>query len=334
MMMTRRSLLAATVFGAVSVVAAVPSACAEGAKINFQLAWLPNAAAAGEIVALKNGYFDQKGLQVTILSGGPGTNAVQEILAGTATVAHGYAPQLMYAANKGLPIKSFAASFQKAPLTFYSLGEANIKSIEDWKGKVIGISPGAEPQVHAILNHAGLEMSDVTLVQAQTPALMQGQVDAVASWPTNVSDIVPIISHPGGYNTQSIWDNGLQFQSNYYMANQETLRKDRKMLVNFLEAVDLGWKYAAEHPTDTIEMVASMAEGLDKKKELASLEAILSGGYIYNEETLEHGFGNIDSDRWRRTLELYQKIGEIGPGVTVDSVFDDRVLKAADRTKR
>lgn len=335
-MISRRRLLSLTSAAAVATIAAVSqmsSAEATDKVVKFQLAWLPNAAAAGEIVALEKGFFKDKGLDVEILPGGPSTNTVQETLAGVATIAHAYAPQIMYAADKGLPIKSFGASFQVAPLTFYSLGETGVESVADWKGKRIGASQTGLPQVKALLDHSGLSIDDITFVQAQIPALMQGQVDVVASWPTNLATLEPITSHPGGYNTQSIWDNGLQFQSNYYIATTETIENDSATLAAFLEAVDMGWSYVADHPEEAIEIVTATAEGLRPEAEMAALKVTLDGGYIYNEDTVEHGFANVDKDRWQRTLDLYAKIGEIGE-LKTDDVFDSSILDQTELTKR
>ncbi len=335
-MISRRRLLSLTSAAAVATIAAVshisPAEAAD-TVVKFQLAWLPNAAAAGEIVALEKGFFKDKGLDVEILPGGPSTNTVQETLAGVATIAHAYAPQIMYAADKGLPIKSFGASFQVAPLTFYSLGETGVESVADWKGKRIGASQTGLPQVKALLDHSGLSIDDVTFVQAQIPALMQGQVDVVASWPTNLATLEPIANHPGGYNTQSIWDNGLQFQSNYYIATTETIENDSATLAAFLEAVDMGWSYVADHPEEAIEIVTATAEGLRPEAEMAALKVTLDGGYIYNEDTVEYGFANVDKDRWQRTLDLYAKIGEIGE-LKTDDVFDSSILDQTELTKR
>ncbi|GAA4111062.1 ABC transporter substrate-binding protein [Aminobacter aganoensis] len=334
-MISRRSLLAAaSIMPLASLgLGGVVPAHAQQKQVKLQLAWLYNAASAGEIVALKKGYFTEKGLDVEILPGGPNSNTVQEALSGVAQIATTYAPEIMYGANQGLPIKTFGAAFQKAPLTFYSLGEANIKTVADWKGKRIGAGQGATAQVKAVLDHSGLKFEDITFIQAQIPGLLQDQVDVVASWPTNVAQNAPVLQHAGGYNTQSIWDNGLQFQSNYYIARTDLIESDSDMLAKFLEACDKGWAYAADNPEEAIDMVASMSSAIEKDKELASLKVIVAD-FIYTDETREHGFANISKDRWNATLQTYARIGEIKPELTADDVFDDRVLVAAQRTKR
>jgi NitT/TauT family transport system substrate-binding protein len=334
-MLTRRNFLGATALftGLALTAIGADGALAGETKVKVQLAWLPNASNAGEIIAVQNGLFEKRGLEVELLPGGPGANPVQEVVSGSVDISVAYAPQIMYAANNELPIISFAASFQKAPLSFFSLGEANIKSIRDWAGKRIGASQSAIPQVKAILAYNDLKFEDITFVQALVPALMQDQVDVVATWPTNVAQNEPILTHPGGYNIQTIWDNGLQFQSNYFIVSKGTLEDRADMLAKFLEAVDEGWSFAADHPKEAIDVIVEAYPALDAQKELDALKVSLAD-YIYTDETKADGFGNISAQRWQETLDTYASIGEISPELTASDVFDDRILKMTDRTKR
>lgn len=332
-MVTRRLLLAA--MATTAIAASLPvSAYAENRKISLQLAWLPDNGTAGEFTALEKGYFAEKGLDVVILAGGPGANPVQETLSGVAEISIAYAPALMYAADKSLPIKTFAAALQVAPLSFYTLGEAGIESVADWKGKRVAAAQSAAAQIKALLHHAGLEWEDVEFLTGQIPALLVGQTDVVAAWPTNLTELAPLFAHPGGYNMQRIFDNGLEFQSNYYIAKTETIANDADMLAAFLEAVDMGWNYAADHPEEAISFVAKHNQALNQADEVAALKTALEGGFIYNGDTAELGFGNIDSERWQRTLDLYAEIGEVRADLTAEDVFDGSILELADRTKR
>lgn len=302
-------------------------------KVRLQLSWFVTAAAAGEVVAQKKGFFADKGLEVEIAPGGPNVNSVQDVVGGQSEISVAYAPQIMAAANNRLPIKCFAASYQKAPLTFFSLGEANIESVADWKGKRIGASQSAVPQIKALLAASGLEFEDITMVQAQVPALLQDQVDVVAAWPTNVGQIKAVVDHPSGYNAQSIWDNGLQFQSNYYIATQDTLESGRDMLVGFLEACDAGWVYAADNAEEATDMLLAVAPALDRELTLQSLQLAVRD-YIFTEETQAHGFGNVSAERWDQTLSTYKALGEIRQDVQVADLFDPSILENSNRTKR
>ncbi len=332
-MQTRRTLL--TGLTACCTTAAIwgTSISAQSEPLSVQLSWLVDAGSIGEVVALEKGYFADRGLDVELLPGGPTANAIQELLGGTVDIAVGYAPQIMYAANNKLPIISFAATFQKAPLTYYSLGEKNIKSIKDWKGMRIGSAQSAVPQIIAILDHNGLKFEDITFVQAQVPALLQDQVDVVGAWPTNTAALEPVVTNPGGFNAQSIWDNGLQFQSNYLIATKPTLDEKADLLAAYVEGVDAGWSFAADNPDQAIDILVNYAPALDPEKQRAALDVMISE-YIYTDETKEFGFGNVSSDRWQQTLDTYIAIGEIDSSMTHADVFDSRILDSVETTKR
>lgn len=301
--------------------------------LTLQLSWFVNSAAAGEIVALERGYFKEAGLNVTIVPGGPTANVIQDVVGGQADVAVGYAPQIMYAASNGLPIKSFAAAFQRAPLTFYSFADKNITSIKDWKGLRIGVAQSAIPQLKAILQHNNMAFEDIVFVQSLTEGLLLDQVDVVAGWPTNIGQVEPITSHERGYNTQSIWDNGLQFQSNYYIANTQLIEDKPEILVSFLQAVDRGWAYVADNREEATDILLETAPALDGEQTLKSLDITIAD-FIYNSDTRENGFGYISEGGWLQTLEVYKSLGEIRDDLTVDAVFTNAVLEAAETTKR
>lgn len=330
--MKRRFFLSIAGAGAAAALTSMP-AFAETTKITLQLPWLMNSGFAGEILAVEKGYFAEHGLEVELLPGGPGTNPVQELLGGTADIVIGYGPQIMYAANRQLPLISFGAAFQQAPLEFFSLGEKGIESVADWKGMRVGASQDAEPQVKAMLAHAGLSFDDITFVQAQVPGLLQDQVDLVAAWGTNVSQIAPIVAHPGGYNAQSVWDNGLKLQSNYYITRKDTMADRKDMLVAFMEAVDEGWAFAADHPEEATDILVSVVPALDHDNELATLK-VITAQYIYTPATQEHGFGHVSSQNWEDMLATYAGLSEISDSIEVSDLFDPSILDAAERTHR
>ena len=332
-MMFRHSLFGGIAATAAAAAFVASATVARSEPFTVQLSWLVDAGSTGEIVALQKGYFTDRGLEVELMPGGPTANAIQELLGGTADIAIGYAPQIMYAANNNLPIISFAATFQRAPLTFFSLGEKNIMSIKDWKGMRVGAPQSAVPQIIAILDYNGLKFEDITFVQGTVPALMQDQVDVVGTWPTNKAALAPVTAHPGGYNSQSIWDNGLQFQSNYLIATKDTLDSKADQLAAYLEAVDAGWSYAADNPGEAIDIIVAYAPALSAEKERSALDVMLAE-YIYTDETMEFGFANVSSERWQRTLDTYIAIGEIDPSMTSADVFDGRILDAVETTKR
>ncbi len=329
-MITKQTIIAAATALGMSF---TTTTAAHAKDLTLQLAWLPDASSAGEIIALENGFFEEVGLNVTILPGGPAANPIQELMGGAADVVIAYAPQIMYSANKGLPLASFGASFQRAPLTFYSLGEKDIKSVADWKGMRVGAPPSATPQIAVLLDNVGLKLDDITRVQAGTPALMQDQVDIVGGWPTNLAQIAPILEHSGGYNSQSIWDNGLQFQSNYYVAQKDALANDPETFEAFLKAVDKAWAWVADNQDESVELMIAFAPALQANREGPALKIIIDE-FVYTDETANMGFGNVSAERWQQALDRYAKLGEISAELKAADIHDGSILEAVERTKR
>ena len=145
--------------------------------------------------------------------------------------------------------------------------------------------------------------------------------------------MAPIRALPDCCNSQAIYDNGLPLQSNFYMVRKETLENDQEMLVSFFEAVQKGWEFATDNPEKTIEILIDYLPALKVDEQLNSLTATTSG-YMYSDDTAKFGWGHISKERWQEVIDVYVSIGELKSSLSADDMFNDSILKAANRTKR
>ena len=131
--LSRRRLLqyGATLGGA----AAIPSfitveALAAGkAKVNMQLGWLASNGIMGEVVAKRMGIYAEEGIELEVTPGGPGVDGVASVAAGRAQSGQlSSSPSLMLARSAGIPVKAFAAGYQKHPFTYFSLANNPIRT--------------------------------------------------------------------------------------------------------------------------------------------------------------------------------------------------------------
>ncbi|GAA0851762.1 ABC transporter substrate-binding protein [Streptosporangium amethystogenes subsp. fukuiense] len=297
-------------------------------NLSLQLAWLANVQSAGEIAADKLGYFKEVGLTVATRPGGPNANPIPLVAGGNSLVGITYAPALMLARSQDIPVRCFGAAMQKAPLAYFSLKSSGITSVSQYKGKKIGVQVGGEPLLSALLRKNGLDLSDVELVKvgADTTPLITGQVDLFAAWVLNLQQLAP--AKEKGLNHQTLWDNGVRIQSNYYIATEETLTNRRDELVAFLEAVSKGWAYAIDNPQQAVDMVAETAPGLQKKHELEEIKTLLPG-FLYGPQTQQHGWGWMDKALWESALSEYQQLGVLKKPVSVDEIATWEVLNGA-----
>jgi len=137
-------------FGSFVVAAAVAlSACSpakdDGAKpgngrtaIRFATDWKAEAEQGGFYEALAEGEYARRGLDVTILQGGPGSNVPQLLTAGSADMGVGSnAFIVMNLAQQKVPLKAVAAVFQKDPQVLIAHPDAGVKTLADLKGHPI-----------------------------------------------------------------------------------------------------------------------------------------------------------------------------------------------------
>ena len=126
--------------------AIVLAACSPAAKplasgpttIRFATDWRAEAEQGGFYEALANGEYARRGLNVTIVPGGPGVNVPQLVAAGAVEMGIGSNSFIvMNLAAEHVPVKAVAAFMQKDPQVLIAHPDAGIARIADMKGHPI-----------------------------------------------------------------------------------------------------------------------------------------------------------------------------------------------------
>jgi NitT/TauT family transport system substrate-binding protein len=119
-------------------VAFAPSAACAADKITFLTSWFAQAEHGGFYQAKATGLYDKADLDVTIKMGGPQINGMQLLLGGEADIIIGYDIQVLKSIEKGLPVTTIGASFQKDLQGMMT--HDDVTSLADLKGKTILIA--------------------------------------------------------------------------------------------------------------------------------------------------------------------------------------------------
>ncbi len=107
--------------------------------VTLQLQWVTQAQFAGYYVALDKGFYEEEGLDVTILAGGPDIAPPQVLAGGGADAMLNWMPSALAAREKGLPVVNIAQPFKTSGLMLTCWKDTGITSVEDFKGKTIGV---------------------------------------------------------------------------------------------------------------------------------------------------------------------------------------------------
>ncbi|HEV2531082.1 ABC transporter substrate-binding protein [Phenylobacterium sp.] len=109
--------------------------------IRFATDWRAEAEHGGFYEALAEGEYAKRGLDVTLIQGGPGVNVPQLLAAGAVELGDGSNSFIvMNLAQQKVPVKAVAAFMQKDPQVLIAHPDPGLKTIADLKGHPILLS--------------------------------------------------------------------------------------------------------------------------------------------------------------------------------------------------
>ncbi len=277
-------------------------------KISMQLGWLASNGLIGEVVAKRLGYYKEEGIDLEITPGGPGVDGVASVAAERADVGQlSSSPSLMIARSAGIPIKAFAAGYQKHPFTYFSLNNAAIREPKDMIGKTIATQPTAMILLKALLAKNGIAEDQVDAVNmgSDMNQLMTGQAQAVTGWMTN-TNALKILGDDRV--DMMLWDTGIQLYANVYYTTDDALANQPEALASFLTASARGWGFAKDNPEAAVDHLVAEYGNLDKASEMDAIGTVL--GFGFNETTASAGWGAMNTDNWAAQLDVYASLGQ------------------------
>lgn len=110
--------------------------------VTLQTDWFAQPEHGGFYQALAKGYYEEAGLEVTIVSGGPNAMTLQRVLRGRADFAMNRADFVFKQASEGVPIRFVMATLQKDPQAILMHADNPIESIEQLDGRAVMAIPG------------------------------------------------------------------------------------------------------------------------------------------------------------------------------------------------
>ena len=300
---------------------------ADYGTIAIQLSWIKNIEFAGEYFATDKGYYKDAGFSaVNLLAGGGQTTAEEAVTSGQALVGLSSPSITGPAIAQGAPLKIIGSTYQKNPFCLMSLEEKTpIKTIDDMKGKRIGVQSGGNQTIfEGFLKANGLTDKDVELVATQydIAPLEAGKYDAHMSYVSNE----PILAKKDGYTPVllELADNGLPFVAETFTVLQDTIDSKRDLLKAFLKAEIQGWTDAVKSPADSATKAVTVY-GKDQKLEQTeqTSEATAQNTLILTDDVNTNGLFTMTKDLIDANIKA---LGVMGTTLTADKLFDLSLL--------
>jgi NitT/TauT family transport system substrate-binding protein len=231
--------------------------------VTLQLKWVTQAQFAGYFVAKDKGFYEEEGLNVTILPGGPDVAPTQVIAGGGADVVVDWMPSALAAREKGLPLVNIAQPFKSSGMMLTCLKESGVASPADFKGKTLGVwFGGNEYPFLNWMNKLGLKTdgTDVTVLKQgfNVDPLLQKQAACISTmtyneyWQVIDAGITPEQLVTFKYEDQGVatLEDGL-----YVLEDKLADPAFAEKMVKFVRASMKGWKYAEANPDEAAMIV-------------------------------------------------------------------------------
>jgi ABC-type nitrate/sulfonate/bicarbonate transport system substrate-binding protein len=301
-------------------------------KLDFQIRWLKEVSFAGWYAGIEFGWFEDEGIDLNIIPGGPNLDVQQIIAGGGAPVGAGFPDQIIRGrVEQDIPFVIFGALYQVSPAVFMSLAEKNLTEPADMVDARIATTAGGRPVVSALLRSAGLPDDQWEYVPSgfdPTP-IIEDKADFFHGFRTGQGVALELEGMEMNYVTMS------QFDYNPYEAPvfvlEDTLTDQEDLLVRFMRGSIKGWEWAAANPAGAAKMTVNKygRDDLTIEQQTAEGEAQVSD--IVTDDTDERGLFTMDPLRWDEMIAFLEGSGGIkGTIPAADIMTVDIQEKAMD----
>jgi ABC-type nitrate/sulfonate/bicarbonate transport system substrate-binding protein len=221
--------------------------------LRVSLGWISNVEWAGFWIADHNGYYEEEGLDIEWIGGGPNApTTMATVAAGDADL--GIVPSTsswLLSFADGNDWTAIGALFQESPGALVSLASNPVRSAEDLVGQTVLGQEGTQISYDAAFALAGLEPDyDFIPVGFDIAPLVEGQGISYTAYATNQ----PIMLEeqyglaPDDYVVTLYSDLGMPLYGNVVYGDSAYVEENGDVMERFLKASVRGWEENGEDP--------------------------------------------------------------------------------------
>lgn len=283
-------------------------------KIKFALDWTPNTNHTGLYVAQQEGYFKAAGLDVTIL---PYNNSSPDTLVSAGSADFGISFEDSYAVSKsaGANITSVLAIMQHWGTAVAVKANSGITSPKDLDGKTYGGFgiPSEGPKMKKVIQDAGGKgnFKSVVLGTSAYEALYSGKVDFTEPFITWEAIEAKLKNEP--LTMFNYTDYGFpDIYGVITIGNSAWLKKNPAAAKKFVSALQKGYEYAADNPSDAAQVLIKANPGA-----FTNTKLVTESQALYSKSYLKDASGKVGT----QNLDMWTKFPDFlyDAGLLVDS---------------
>jgi len=296
--------------------------------LTIQLEWLSNVSIAGALLAKKQGWYEEAGIDLTIKAWESDMSPIEEVLTGKAQIGVAEGADIIKARSKGKKIRAVATLFQKSPACLISKKKQGIKTPEQLRGKRVGIyHPSAILIIKIVLANAGMKYDDIIPVEVEGD--IQTLLDDTTDIHPGYMNDEPLSIREKGYETNVIpaFKHGYDFYSGVYFVTDTMIQKQPELIQTFLNVTMRGWREAFKTPLATAQMIVAeyYPEGTvqHQTESLKIFHTLATVGIAGGDNLI----GIMEGRFWAKGVDILYKYKQIDKKIPETDLFTLEFLK-------
>jgi NitT/TauT family transport system substrate-binding protein len=289
--------------------------------------WFAQSSQGGYFDAVKNGYYAEQGIDMTIQQGGPQISAIPLVASGQQTFGMVTADQVLLAREEGIPIVMVYAGFQRNPQGLMYHMSNPVSDFPELNGRKVYVS-GAGTFWRVIVAKYGLTGVEQFQYTGQAAVFLSDETAVSQCFVTSEPVILGSQGHKVGYLVNA--DSGFNPYQNSMVCMEKTIRDQPELVQGYVTATLKGWKDFISDPTATLDFIKS---DFNQEKDLAIerlvFDAEKAGFYTGAEGYDPTKLGRMTDQRWSDLHELMLSTGVLKKAVDYKAAFDASYIEKA-----
>lgn len=305
-------------------------------KVKIQLKWVPQAQFAGIYVAKEKGFYEEEGLDVEIVPGGPDIVIEQQVVNGAVDIGVTSFDSLLVNRDNGLPLVAVAQVLQQSSYRFVASKDSGIDTPAKMKGKKVGMWTGSQQfQVLAFMEKNGLDpKKDVELVKQgfTMDQFFNKQLDVAISTIYNEYHVVL----ESGVKEEDLYvynfeDAGVGMLEDTLIVKEDWLKNNRDIAVKAIKATMKGWNYAIANQPEAVDIVMGAVTEGSTTKEHQTTMLMEIGKLIKPEGFTDAQVGSFVDEAVQRTVDIALKYELIKKAPDLAIAIDKTILEDGNK---
>lgn len=292
-------------------------------KVKLLLNWFPEAEHGGFYAAQVHGYYQEAGLDVEILPGGPNVPVVQQVARKQVQFGVVNADQICFGRAQQAPVVAVMAPLQISPRCLIVHEKSGIKKFDDIHDMTVAMST---TNAFSHFLRKKFPFKNVRIVQytGNVAPFLQDEKFAIQGYV--FSEPFVVTQQKGDPHVLMVSDVGFNPYTSCLIAHDETVKSDPELLRGMVRASVRGWRQYLQAPAETNAAIHKL------NKEM-SLEVLAFGvkelqPLVEDAVAKEHGLGHMSLERWQTLVGQLIEIEQLkADKVQVSELFTTEFLK-------